>query len=604
MDTSKYTNTTQEVKTLQTEFEERSQKLVESFMEREFELKRSHQHEMGKMQAAFESLQRQLDEIRLGAQGGYTSRPSDETPPVPLAVPIASPPSTPKRSNRAAMGNTPNSPANPARSVRRAQAAQPASTPTKSPMRGLGPKSQATPTKTQRKRTPVQYKLSPQDLKDSYISKAREIVNLHIRLLASLDTAASVPPDPSQETLIAFYRHFGNKSESDLAQHLRSGPTLIPEELVQIKSHSSYTGREKIRSALGRIEEHVIEYTRARLARFGFTKWTPNYNESPYALYNSAARMAALDTLKQALVAHAYAFTGVDALRLAKDMELLIKIYDHVVHYYFHDMYKKEKQDPGRVAEMVGQSPVYTSRNRLSAARIKFLESMSFPERLQKICCPKATSDDEEELDSAGRKIYVARQRPERSVAATALVRWIDEQIEKQAKMAGRSRRNRRIRMIPPSDDQKLTRFPTLPQDMPIDYFDVDYFNTEIPFPLRPKVADNTSLAFAHDRNITFVEGSRLSDAEIINRYAQQIIPQYIFLDAGDVGSDEDGDWVQDVQDTYSDDEDFEMELPEGEGGEIQDNESALDVEELEEYILHKREKLAAEFAMPMEDVY
>ncbi|PPQ99841.1 hypothetical protein CVT24_009635 [Panaeolus cyanescens] len=590
--------TPQELEKLHASFEERLQKLVDSFMEREFELKRGHQQEMSQMQDAVAALRTQLNEIQLSPN----SRPPMQPSPAPLFTVPTSPPSTPKRSTRGSTATkTPASPATPtstpARSARRAP---PPSTPTKksTPLRPGGG-SKPTPSKVQPRR--IQYKLSAQELKDPYIVKAREIVNLHVRMLASLDTAASVPKDPSKDELLAFYKNFSNKSESDIAQQLRSGLTLVPEELVDIKSYSSYTGRQKIRSALGKIEEHVIEYTRARLARLGFTAWTPNYNESAYALYNSAARMAALDTLKQALVSHAYAFTGVDALRLSKDMVILIKVYDHVVHHYFYDIYKKDKRDPGRVTELVGQSSVYTFRNRLSASRIKYLQSLSFPERLQKICTPKATSDDEEDTDSNGRKIYKARSRPERSVVATTLVRWIDEQIEKTAKMGGRMRSNRRVRVIPPPQDQNPTRFPTLPRNMPIDYFDPVYFNTEIPLSLRPQVADKTQLAFAHDANITFVEASRLSDAELMKRYGKDVVTKYTFLDEGYLGADEENEaeWLQDDEEPF-DDDDFEMEL----AGEYDDNEaeSVLDAEEEAEYVEHQRARLAAElFGMDAE---
>ena len=95
------------------------------------------------------------------------------------------------------------------------------------------------------------------------------------------------------------------------------------------------------------------------------TSWCPDLREMAHSLYNSACRIIALDTFKQALVSHAYA--GVQPkLDYVKDMQLLIKIYGHIIHQFFHSRWCRELQCPGSVAAADEASPAYRSRTRVS----------------------------------------------------------------------------------------------------------------------------------------------------------------------------------------------------------------------------------------------
>jgi hypothetical protein len=106
------------------------------------------------------------------------------------------------------------------------------------------------------------------------------------------------------------------------------------------------------------------------LARFGLTCWCPDLRQTPYALYNAACRIIALDTFKQALVSHTYAHLKPNTT-YAKDMGLLICLYDHVVHHYMYLRYKQDSRNPGSVEAADKASPQYRGRARVGILYIQ-----------------------------------------------------------------------------------------------------------------------------------------------------------------------------------------------------------------------------------------
>ena len=146
----------------------------------------------------------------------------------------------------------------------------------------------------------------------------------------------------------------------------RDSEPLVSPSLVRVRTLVSITDRGRIASQLRQIEEHLIDYIRSLLARFGFVSWCPDLRQTPYALYNAACRIIALDTFKQALVSHAYAHLAPN-LSYVKDMVLLVKMYDHFVHHYLYTRYQKECRVPGSVRARDETSPGYHRRNSVHA---------------------------------------------------------------------------------------------------------------------------------------------------------------------------------------------------------------------------------------------
>jgi hypothetical protein len=145
----------------------------------------------------------------------------------------------------------------------------------------------------------------------------------------------------------------------------QTGPPLIDTSLVQVTRSYLVPGSGTIAAHSQQVEEYMLQYIQTRLASFGFTTWCPDLSQTAYSLYNSACRIVAIETFRQALVSGAYIFMGPN-VSYAKNMPLLIKIYDHIVHFSQHHRYKKEARNAGSVQVKDEAGPLYRARSRVS----------------------------------------------------------------------------------------------------------------------------------------------------------------------------------------------------------------------------------------------
>ena len=155
-------------------------------------------------------------------------------------------------------------------------------------------------------------------------------MSLHIRILWALLDAKAVPQDPSAELLRLFSAWFSN--EADLFSTRDSGPELIPRHLILVGTAMS-AAKGRIAGQARLIEEHMLGYIQACLSRFGMQRWCPDLRQSAYSLYNSACRIIAIDTFKQALISHTYIHISPNTI-YASNMDILIKFYDHFIFHY------------------------------------------------------------------------------------------------------------------------------------------------------------------------------------------------------------------------------------------------------------------------------
>ncbi len=238
------------------------------------------------------------------------------------------------------------------------------------------------------------------------------------------------------------------------------------------------------------IEEHMLGYIQACLSRFGMQHWCPDLCQSAYSLYNSACRIIAIDTFKQALISHTYIHISLNTI-YASNMDILIKLYDHFVFHYLLVRYRREARQPGSVQKELQSNPMYQGRIRvgfliclwwrgqltdfplqLAAARLKFLIENGYPQRYRDLVDPKATSDDEHDAD---KKVYLIKHRTERSPEAEKFYRILDWKREEVARQDKSRRWRERVCVVPV--DQQDSAFSALPEGMPIDYYDPAFFN-------------------------------------------------------------------------------------------------------------------------------
>lgn len=187
-------------------------------------------------------------------------------------------------------------------------------------------------------------------------------MSLHIRLLWGQLDAKDIAEDPPATVVTEFGRHCSTEEQLYQFRSPQSRQIIDP-TLVKIGTSDIIKGG-RLANAIRLVEEHLIHYIQAYLSRFGLLRWCPDLRQSPYSLYNSACRIVAIDTFKQAIVSHAYDHYKPKRCYI-DDMELLIKIYDHLVHHFHFSRYQREVRKPGSVRATDDASPSYHSRKRV-----------------------------------------------------------------------------------------------------------------------------------------------------------------------------------------------------------------------------------------------
>ncbi|KAJ2916074.1 hypothetical protein MD484_g4343, partial [Candolleomyces efflorescens] len=380
----------------------------------------------------------------------------------------------------------------------------------------------------ERKRKPYQLLTRdvPKDCKN-----VQAALTLHIRILWGLTDTKALPGKPSADIIKRFDERFATTDAISNQKH--SNSLLISVNHVRGAFFLSTTthARNTLVNTIRKMEEHIIQYIDSYLARFGLEEWRPDFAQSPYSLYNATLRIIALDTFKQALVSHAYAFLKPN-LAYANDTNMLVKLYDHIVHFYFQGRYTRDARNPGAVQAVDDANSVYRNRARLAKARRKWLTDNGYPRRYRELITPKATSDDERDPEQRkinGRPLYFIKARPERSAKVTRFLRILDAKREASARVDPDRRWKERVRQEPATVIP--TAFPSIPKHMPVDYFDPNYFN-HLPPKLRAKAAVyRVALLPEVEDSFSGCADEKLTDLAFDEIYAATVAAPYQMVD-------------------------------------------------------------------------
>lgn len=217
---------------------------------------------------------------------------------------------------------------------------------------------------------------------------------------------------------------------------------------------------------------------------------------------------------------------------------------------------------PGSVRARDEANPVYHRRNtvlcnictllpkliyflflQLAAARLKFLKENNYPRRYRELIDPKATSDDEADPSGRtirGQKVYLINQRRERSSDFEAFIRLLDKKRYETAQVDPSKRWRERLRELP--SQPKQTTYPALPCNMPIDYFDHQYYNSLQPH-LRHHIT-NAKIALLPDVSLSFsgTADEKLTDDAFNGKYGAQVLAKYNLVNETEI--DEEDEWL------------------------------------------------------------
>jgi hypothetical protein len=170
----------------------------------------------------------------------------------------------------------------------------------------------------------------------------------------------SLPRSPPPDMLVQFHSRYA--SDKDLLEARAAMADAAPlGASVRVVRAAAVTnpGRYVVDAML--VEEIILEYMDAYLARFGLAFWCPDMLDSPYSLLNSALRIIVIDTFRQAVSARAYDFLGAKMEHAANTL-LLIRFFDHFVFHHQLARFKQNMKNPGSVIAREALKAAYERR--------------------------------------------------------------------------------------------------------------------------------------------------------------------------------------------------------------------------------------------------
>jgi len=221
---------------------------------------------------------------------------------------------------------------------------------------------------------------------------------------------------------------------------------------------------------------------------------------------------------------------------------------------------KKETRNPGSVQATSEINPQYQNRRRVSFSHLflfyhifyhllyqladlrrDFLIRNRYPQRYIELITPKGTSDDKADPDDqkkGGQLIYWIKRCPERSTSMEKFIWLLDKKREEEARYDYTKRRRQdRLRCMP--SKPQGTAFPTLPQGVPINYYDPEFFSQLQP-QLRHKIANKSIVLFSGiEETFTYSQDEQLSDKAFMQKYGEDILAKYKLDDLSNVESEE-----------------------------------------------------------------
>jgi hypothetical protein len=154
-------------------------------------------------------------------------------------------------------------------------------------------------------------------------------------------------------------------------------------------------------------------------------------------------------------------------------------------------------------------------------------------------------------------KVHYIKKRPERSAEFEVWIRLLDKKREDDTRRDPSKRWHERVRMVP--ETQKDTEFLALPEGMPIDYFDPEFYNS-----LQPRLRDRimskkVSLLPDASNSFTGHPDEKLSDKQFMRKYAKSVSGKYNLVDKGELaGVDDEEDWIIDDDEEMADNDEEE----------------------------------------------
>ncbi|MBW0523415.1 hypothetical protein O181_063130 [Austropuccinia psidii MF-1] len=374
----------------------------------------------------------------------------------------------------------------------------------------------APPTTSKTRPNQLNMKQTPQGFKPT-----KDAFFAHIRIMWGLIFEKSIPVLPDPALLKEFYNRFDYANEIQEVAKSSSAVKLIPESDV-ITLRGTQPGRKKVGKAIVNVQEFFILYIQALLAKLGIRRWAPALDEPIDTLYNEACRISAIQTFRQVSVGGAYQYMNIN-LRFLNNIGLLEATYNHFVHYLKTKIWKRETKESGAYLKDLERGAISKNRQRLQKSHYQFAVAQDFPKRYLKILSNIDSHSDDEFVEDVG---FVIKHLPYRSKKATIFMRRVDEEIQRAKRGTRSSQKHIRIE----SKNPNPTTFGRVPQGLPIDFFDPEWYN-DCPPAQKTLCADIMSIAFLPDamKSIRGIQhpDEKLGDKRFSEKYWDEATQPY-----------------------------------------------------------------------------
>ncbi|KAJ7577131.1 hypothetical protein C8J56DRAFT_1113717 [Mycena floridula] len=357
----------------------------------------------------------------------------------------------------------------------------------------------------------------------------KSALELHVRLLWRAYEPSVVPLPPTAEFKQKFSARF--KDLKSVEERRGSGPTVIERaSSYMLDSLRHLPAKGKIARGLRRLNHNHIATIFSYLANYGFTAWTVDLTETPTSLWNIACKNVAIDSFKQAMASHAYAFLSPNHDYLNNQL-LLSTIYDQFVWTYMKGLHELELREPGGAATKAIHGDIYKRRKAIADQRAQWARNENYPDR---ICDQLADTNCTSEDEKVGNDLII-KSKPGCSRSWTDFKAKIDTKVIAQKELSGHSAQAKKLRhrgQPGPGIPQKRGEFNRLPDPdtTTLDFFDVEYFN-QLPMQLRYRytncpvaLPENDSWFFNEDGAKEGRDWKRMSDKKFMRKYGAAIV--------------------------------------------------------------------------------
>ncbi|KAJ3979403.1 hypothetical protein F5890DRAFT_1421395, partial [Lentinula detonsa] len=303
-------------------------------------------------------------------------------------------------------------------------------------------------------------------------------LHLHIRMLWNLLSQNTLPVPVSPVDISNFNQRFTSaNNRADDIEKLIQGVTSSSNAIaasVQAVKHNAFLGRGVIAKQVSRIEDSFLEKIFSAITALGLDRWAPDVTGGhPDSVYNLVHEQVAISTFKMLLASFVYRFMNAD-MTVGNDNALCVRIYRQFVFGHIGRKVKEELRKPGSVEQRNERTNTY-KRRMLKLA----LES-------------ETHSDDElDDTSTANMPTYLIRKKVGRAHKVAVLFHTLD--------------------------------------NVPIDFFDPDYFNNFFSVKERAHYAENgVALPSEEHCESTSIDiWKNMSEAKFMETYGNEVLAQY-----------------------------------------------------------------------------